>query len=114
MKRLASQITRGISNDSLKVRAIYEWVTDNIAYDVDLFKEADFKQYSGTQKSEKVIERKKAVCMGYTNLFQDLCLASNIKAYTVTGYCKNPDPRTNTLVFSFDRHSCNAVKLNNK
>lgn len=114
VKRLASQITRGISNDSLKVRAIYEWVTDNIAFDVDLFKEADFKQYSETQKSEKVIHRKKAVCMGYTNLFQDLCLASNIKAYSVTGYCKNLGSRTNNLIFSSDRHSWNAVKINNK
>jgi hypothetical protein len=114
VKTLASRITRGMSSDSLKVRAIYEWVTDNIAYDVDLFKDADFKQYAETQKPENVIQSRKAVCMGYTNLFQDLCLASGIKAYTITGYSKNLDSRTNTLIFSTDRHSWNAVKLNNK
>jgi hypothetical protein len=117
VKRLASQITNGINKDSLKVRAIYEWVTDNIAYDIDLFNEMNIKtieQYAEAQKSEKVIQRKKAVCMGYTNLFQDLCTASNIQAYNITGYCKNLDSRTNTLTFSSDRHSWNAVKINSK
>ncbi|MBA4850965.1 transglutaminase domain-containing protein [Emticicia sp. BO119] len=117
VKRLASQITGGISTDSLKVRAIYEWVTDNIAYDIDLFNEMNIKtveQYAEAQKSEKVIQRKKAVCMGYTNLFQDLCIALNIKAYNVTGYSKSPDLHTNALIFSPERHSWNAVKINNK
>lgn len=114
VKTLASRITRGMSSDSMKVRAIYEWVTDNIAYDVDLFKYADFKQYAETQKPENVIKHRKAVCMGYTNLFQDLCVASGIRAYTITGYSKNLDSRTNALIFSTDRHSWNAVKVNNK
>lgn len=117
VKRLASQITDGIRTDSLKVRAIYEWVTDNIAYDIDLFNEMNIKtaeQYAEAQKSEKVIHRKKAVCMGYTNLFQDLCLASGIKAYNVPGYCKSLNPRTNVLTFSSERHSWNAVKINNR
>ncbi|RYU95833.1 transglutaminase domain-containing protein [Emticicia agri] len=117
VKRLASQITNGIYTDSLKVRAIYEWVTGNIAYDVDLFNEMNIKtieQYAEAQKSDKVIHRKKAVCMGYTNLFQDLCTASGIKAYSIAGYCKNLDSRTNTLTFSSERHSWNAVKINSK
>jgi transglutaminase/protease-like cytokinesis protein 3 len=117
VKHLASQITDGIHSDSLKVRAIYEWVTDNIAYDIDLFNEMNIKtveQYAEAQKSEKVIRRKKAVCMGYTNLFQDLCNASGIKAYSVPGYCKSIDPRTNVMTFSSERHSWNAVKINNK
>lgn len=117
VKRLASQITEGIRTDSLKVRAIYEWVTDNIAYDIDLFNDMNIKtveQYAEAQKSDKVIQRKKAVCMGYSNLFQDLCNAANIRAYSVPGYCKSPDPRTNTMTFSSERHSWNAVKINNK
>lgn len=117
VKRLALQITDGIRSDSLKVRAIYEWVTDNIAYDIDLVNELNIKttaEYAAAQKSEKVIQRKKGVCMGYTNLFQDLCLAANVKAYSVPGYCKSLDNRTNTLTFSPERHSWNAVKINNK
>ncbi len=117
VKRLASQITDGIRTDSLKVRAIYEWVTDNIAYDIDLFNEMNIKtaeEYAAVQKSEKVIQRKKGVCMGYTNLFQDLCIASGIKAYSVPGYCKSIDPRTNAMIFSPERHSWNAVRINNR
>ncbi|GAB3523743.1 hypothetical protein GCM10027442_50490 [Emticicia fontis] len=117
VKRLSSKITDGIRNDSLKVRAIYEWVTDNIVYDIDLFSEMNIKtaeQYAEAQKSEKVIHRKKAVCMGYTNLFQDLCNACNIKAYSISGYCKSLNPRTNVMAFSSEKHSWNAVKINNR
>jgi len=115
VKQLASQITNGIQSDSLKVRAIYEWITDNIAYDVDLgngAKPIKAEIYAETQKSEKVLEQRKAVCMGYTSLFEELCMLNNIKTYIVSGYSKSIDPYTRKLSFSGDRHSWNAVKIN--
>lgn len=115
VRRLSLKITNGINNDSLKVRAIYEWITDNIAYDIDLgsgTKSIKAEEYAETQKSEKVLEQRKAVCMGYTNLFKDLCMLNNIKTYIVSGYSKNLDPYTRKLIFSADRHSWNAVKIN--
>lgn len=115
LKCLSLKITYGINNDSLKVRAIYDWITDNISYDISLSTGVQTKTaeyYVETQKSDKVINRKKAICMGYTNLFHELCATNNIKSYIVSGYSKNLDPYTRKLVFSADRHSWIAVKIN--
>lgn len=112
---LSLKITHGINNDSLKVRAIYEWITDNISYDVSLSAGVQTKTaeyYVETQTSDKVINSKKAICMGYTNLFHELCAASKIKSYIVSGYSKNLATYTRKLFFSAERHSWNAVKIN--
>ncbi|WP_337045084.1 transglutaminase domain-containing protein [Emticicia sp. 17c] len=117
VKQLAYQITRGISTDSLKVRAIFEWITKNIAYDTELLNNIAKKtteEYTLSQKSDKVIQRKKAVCMGYSTLFEELCMASGITAYNISGYCKNFIFQTNRLSFTLEHHSWNAVKINNR
>ena len=117
VRLLASQITSGITKDSLKVRAIYTWLADNIAYDVDQFNQRTNRtmdEYAESQKPERVIVTRKAVCMGYSMLFQDLCLSLNIKAQHIAGYCKSLDPQTRTLTFSNQLHSWNAVKINGR
>lgn len=113
VKRLASRITNNISTDSLKVRALFEWVTDNISYDTEMAKAKDDDERAiEAQNPENVIKREKATCMGYSQLFRDLCLASGIKAYYVVGYSKELDLRTGKLVVSRESHAWNVVKIN--
>lgn len=117
VQNLANKITSGISNDSLKVRAIYDWITDNIAYDVPLFKKISRKsaeEFVELQQPEQVLSSKKAVCMGYSILFKELCNAVGVKAEFVSGYCKTVDPNTNRPNVPEFLHSWNAVKLNDK
>jgi Transglutaminase-like superfamily len=114
---LASKITSGIKSDSLKVRAIYDWITDNIEYDVPLFKKIGRKsaeEFVELQQPEQVLASKKAVCMGYSILFKDLCNASGIKAEFISGYSKSVEPETNRPSIPETLHSWNAVKLNGK
>lgn len=117
VQNLATQITTGIKSDSLKVRAIYDWMTDNISYDVPLFRKIGRKsaeEFMELQQTEQVLASKKAVCMGYAILFKDLCNATGIKAEFVSGYSKTVDPQTNRPNIPETLHAWNAVKLNEK
>lgn len=112
---LARNITSGIKTDSLKVRAIYDWVTANIEYDVPLLRRMGRKsaeEFIELQQPAQVLESKKAVCMGYSILFKELCKASGISAEFISGYSKSVDYQTKRPVIPETLHAWNAVKIN--
>lgn len=114
---LATEIVGDITDDSLQVRALYEWVTDHIAYDIKLFKKAgrrNVEEFVEMQQPEVVLKDKKAVCMGYSILFTELCHALDIPVETVPGYSKRIDPSTGKHYVSDMLHSWNAVKVHQK
>ena len=67
-----------------KARAIYAWICFNIEYDVEGFFSGNMK--GGT--AEDFFNRRKAVCAGYSDLFNHL--AEKLKLFSVylTGYAK--------------------------
>jgi len=107
-------LTAAISFDQhgerAKAKAIYNWVTHNIQYDVSFL-----------QKFPKPIEDKaihalktgKAVCEGYSELFALLCRDAGLQAVTIEGYSKdwifNNGDR-----FYIPRHAWAAVKIDGK
>lgn len=117
VKNLAQQITAGKNTDSLKVRAIYEWVAKNIDYDVPMLTKMHRKsveEFIAMQQPSQVLANKKAVCMGYSILFKELCSAVGIQAEFVTGISKYYDPYTKKHTIPDDLHAWNAVKVNGK
>lgn len=100
---LANQLTKGLTDDSLKVVAISDWIIDNISYDWD--------SYNTIPLPEKcvnvnlIIKNKKSVCEGYANLFNELCRLSNIKSAIINGYVYS-EPNVN--------HAWNGVKIHEK
>ncbi len=95
------------SNVSDKVKAIHDWICDNIAYNTDVF-----RGEAGDQDYKTVLVKKKAVCTGYANLMKEMCRLANIECIRIDGWSKgfgyegyikeNPD------------HSWNAVQLGKK
>jgi len=67
-----------------RARAIYRWITDRIAYDTESF----FSGQRQDQSPGSTLQRRKAVCEGYSQLFLDLCNRGAIKAAKVRGYSK--------------------------
>jgi transglutaminase/protease-like cytokinesis protein 3 len=113
---IAREITVKTTNDSLKVRRIYEWITDNIYYDVEYLEklqgyDPDFQK---SQSPEAVLKKKKAVCYGYSNLFNEMCKAVNVESHLVLGNCKDNLEYNGPLVFSENGHAWNAVFLNKR
>jgi transglutaminase/protease-like cytokinesis protein 3 len=116
VKQLSLQLTQSAPNDSLKVVAIFEWITGSIHYDLETFQQRlPTLDLGNSQSSSVVLSSRKAICGGYSNLFYDLCKYAGVKAQVIEGLGKirnSSNPADST--FRIESHAWNAVKLNEK
>ncbi|MDX2045567.1 MAG: transglutaminase domain-containing protein [Chitinophagaceae bacterium] len=120
---LAYRLTSFCKTDLEKVRAIFRWITENIAYRVpgnsrntssDLFipEEADTTfelRRVNEDIAKRVLKKRSAVCDGYARLFKILCDYAGVKSEIISGYAKGNMYRNSTKFRS--NHSWNAVFL---
>jgi len=102
---LARQLISPYKQDIEKVRSIFRWITENIAYDTKayhdpegayagLWEAAGFSPEADRQKDyndrivQKVLAEKRAICDGYSRLFKTLCDYAKIKCEIITGYIR--------------------------
>lgn len=109
IEKLAAYLVKPAANDVEKVRSFYVWIAENISYDVQAFLKGVLKQYS----PEEVLQKRKAVCQGYSGLFKALCEEAGIPCELIPGYSKGYGyvPKKS---FTNSDHAWNAVYLNNK
>jgi transglutaminase/protease-like cytokinesis protein 3 len=127
-EKLAEMINRDFKTNVDKARAVYRWVASNIKYDVDAYysgvKSVSYSYSSPEEKRQKELElqkkqveqtlkRKKAVCEGYSGLFQNLCDMVGVECVTILGYSKTLDKDIGRIPKSTD-HAWNAIKIDNK
>ena len=124
---LSSKLTKPFADPLLKVRAIYAWITHNIAYDYKAAnKDKEPKPIRCTttndcitkaenaawQFSEKTARTGKAICGGYAQLFAHLCQLANVPCQIVNGAVRTkPYQVGNNAPYN---HAWNAVLLQNK
>jgi hypothetical protein len=95
--------------------AVYNWVTDNIKYDVKKaknFKEGDYPKKQFKNKKERdayylkeVLRHHKGVCQDYSLLFDRIVKELGYPSYIISGYTKNHKGKLNTSI----GHTWNAV-----
>jgi Transglutaminase-like superfamily len=114
-KPLAKEVTKNLTTDLEKVRAIFVWITDNIEYDFELYKnpELQAKLYTSTNDIiENTLNTKKAICGGYSYLFKSLCDDAGIECVYIDGlsrqYLESNEEKT------VPDHAWNAVKIDGK
>ncbi|MFH0867229.1 MAG: transglutaminase domain-containing protein [Bacteroidota bacterium] len=108
-ERLSEHITKGITNDSDKIVAIHKWITNNIKYDVKKWLNFNYDPVP----LNKVLKKRKANCLGYSELFNEVCKYAGINSVKVTGYVK--DMNIDIVDdFYLDEHAWNAVLLDKK
>ena len=78
----ALDICRGKTSQMDKLRAIYDWVTENIYYDFGMLDGTTPRNVS----ADYTLFYKSSVCEGYSNLTAALCLAAGIPCRVVTGF----------------------------
>lgn len=100
VKALARQITAGASSEYEKLCAVYDWVTANIAYDVD--KAKNMKDYGSGAKY--LLEKRKGVCHDYAELTRVLLKAAGITATYEKGEVRPASGRT-------ERHAWNHARI---
>lgn len=104
-KDLSLYLTNPFDNDEQKVRAIFRWITNNIAYDIDKAVANNFSASDKSQSPYNVLKKRKAVCEGYSNLFVELCTQSGIRCEFIGGISMDNSKRTSL-------HAWNAVFVN--
>ncbi len=122
-EKLAEKISNDFSNEYEKVRAVYVWITNNISYD---FNEKGVLNYEYSTKSERikketkhnkklakrVISKGKAVCEGYSVLFNSICKNLNIDSKIVLGNAKTDINDIGNRYYS--NHAWNIVVINDE
>lgn len=107
---LAEALGTIAASDEEKVRAVYIWLTKNIAYDADSF----FSGRRAVTDAAGVFRTGKSVCQGYSELFVDLCQRLGLEEVAlISGYAKaysySPGQR-----FRDSNHAWNAVRIDGR
>lgn len=79
---LSDEITAGKMTNEAKLRAVYDWVTENLYYDHEMA--SGMRRYRVS--AEYTIENRSSVCTGFADLTDALCDAAGIPCRVVTGY----------------------------
>jgi hypothetical protein len=110
VETLAQHFSDTISDDCLLARAVFVWIATNIVYDT--------KAYFSGEKSttaKEVLQYRKAMCGGFTELFQLLAIACGLQAERISGYTKSYGYRSgDSFKGKQPNHAWNAVKINNQ
>ena len=77
----ADSIVKASMTDYQKLKAIHDWVANNIYYDW-----VQFETGIGDNSALTVYRNRAGVCTGYSNLTRDLCNAAGIPCRYVTGF----------------------------
>lgn len=106
-EKLALRITRNLESDSAKVYAIHCWITHHIRYDVHKYLKYDYSSVP----LKKILRSRKAICTGYSELFNELCHHAGLISVSVPGYTNTPNTDLNDKYY-LDEHIWNAVYIN--
>lgn len=80
---MAKEITADCENDYDRALALHDWICENIYYDEDsITDEGNTAPYTATQ----VLRERRAVCLGYANLYAAFLRSLDIPTNVVAGY----------------------------
>lgn len=113
IRKFTLQITSEESSDIEKAREIYNWVCNNISYDSN---SSDGTVFSQTPL--KVLNRRTAICDGYSQLIQAMLVSIDIPCAFISGF--SPDsgmdylPDDSSCFNNSPNHSWNVAYLDNR
>lgn len=108
VKKLSLALTKNTSDEYKKACLIFGWIRQNIRYDSEAYRR-NTKRVNATTKD--VLRRREAVCLGYAQLFAEMCQHAGLEAVVVDGHSKQgafpPDMEEAD-------HAWNAVRIEGK
>ena len=105
VEKLTSYLTQSAKNDSEKLQLIYQWIIHNISYD-----KAAINNKRINHNNQDILNRKKAICWGYSTLLKAMCDQADVPAVIITGYAKDSFQQVPFL--KYPNHAWNAVQIN--
>ena len=123
---LTKALTKPYSEQLYKARAIFRWITENIQYDYKRYNKYNYigrepKTYKckdgenceqkkiiwETEYINRVLQKKKAICQGYSMLFKKMCDIAGLKSEIITGYIRTEYYQVGTA--GIRDHAWNAI-----
>jgi len=94
------------TNEKEKVVSIYQWLIRNIKYDRAAYRNGNRRI---NRSNQDILNRKEAICWGFSTLFKAMCDEVNIPCEVISGYGKTnmnakPDLKS-------PNHAWNSVKI---
>ncbi len=130
IEALAHLLTDSIKEDSLKIRAIFFWMTQNIAYDIKQFRDHKSEPFVTKKENEKAIDavkrwewerarttlvKRRGIASDNALLFYYLCNFSGIQCKVLAGLSGKKNPKTGLSTNETPNNHCwNAVRINNR
>ena len=110
---LAAEITKDATNKLGKARAIYDWITRNIRYDVDewMYVVGGGTGYSHEHDPASVLERGNTVCIGYAWLFDAMARSVGLDSTYLIGDSRGYRGTPEDEAASGFKHAWNAVAV---
>ncbi|POZ58436.1 hypothetical protein C1O63_1483 [Dehalococcoides mccartyi] len=105
---LAAYLVQPAKNDFEKTRAIYRWITQNVAYDFSAYLTGSY----GSTRATDVLVSRKSVCQGYSSLFEALAKSAGLQVVTISGWAKGYSYTVGDQIVGATNHAWNAVKIN--
>ncbi|CAG8453757.1 13627_t:CDS:10 [Ambispora gerdemannii] len=105
--RLSNYLTSEWTHPIYKLRCVFAWVAHNIAYDCDAFYGGGVRYNS----AKDVLKHRRAVCAGYSELFDELASAANLDTWKVSGEAKGAGYQPGDEVKGTGGHAWNACRL---
>ena len=94
-----------ISSDSAKLRAMCNWIEENIQYDLEFS-----KQNNKDHSPEVLYNTKKGICLDYARLLNVFCESQNIPCFDIAGYpIEDNDGKATSIGNNY--HAWNYVKI---
>jgi len=109
VQSLAAYLQRNAHSDIEKARAIYIWITNNINYDDNGFNSGIYPDNS----AQAVLNSRKAVCDGFSNLYLALGQAMGLTIAKVGGYSKGYG-YYDGMKFKKADHAWNVIKISGR
>jgi len=107
IENLAAYLGNGAKDDLEKTRAIYRWITENINYDYQAYLAGTY----GDMSAQGVLNSRKSVCAGYSELFFKLAQAMDLQVIKISGWAKGISYVDSSSLLGIPNHAWNAVKL---
>ena len=109
---LTKELTSDAQDDFQKVKIIHDWITTEIEYD----NEIQLRRSELIRDTYDVLKTKRAICVGYCNLFNEMCGYANIEAVSISGVAKNVFMNEDNMPEKFpgSNHQWSAAKIYGK
>jgi hypothetical protein len=102
---LVKYLTEGL-DDYEKAKVLHDWIALNIEYDVESYFSGNYPPMD----SRGVLERRTAVCDGFSSLYQRFCELAGLKCFKITGVAKGYGYSAGGTL---GPHAWNAVQIGN-